>query len=193
MISTNEHHAGISAADRKQKTITEFEPLCANYDGACAELEEMIAALEADLEAVKAKHLRGLKKQAAIVAAREAELTSAVEASPGQFEKPRTLVIHGCKIGYTNSTGSVAFEDEEQVVKLIEKHFPKRFDELVKTEHTPRKDALRTLLAGELAKLGCRIDGAGDVVLVKRVAGDVEKLINKLIEKLVSAMVQEGK
>lgn len=193
MISTNEHLGGISAADRKSKTITEFEPLCAAYDSACTELEEQIAALEADLEAVKAKHLRGLKKQAAIVAAREAELTSAVEGSPAQFEKPRTFVIHGCKIGFTTSAGSVAFEDEAQVIALIEKHFPKRFDELVKTEYTPRKDALRTLLAGELARLGCRIDGAGDVVLVKRVAGDVEKLINKLIEKLVSAMVQEDK
>lgn len=192
MISTHENVGG-TAADRKQKTISEFEPLCANYDQSCTELEEMIAALESDLEAVKAKHLRGLKKQAAIVAAREAELTSAVENSPAQFEKPRTFVIHGCKIGFTSSTGSVEFEDGDHVTKLVEKHFPKRFDELIKTDYTPRKDALRNLPAGELAKLGCRIDGAGDLVLVKRVAGDVEKLINKLIEKLVSAMVKEDK
>jgi len=179
-------------AGSKRRAITELEPLCAAYDGECVKLEEQIAALEADLEAVKAKHLRGLKKQAAIVAAREAELHSAVEGSPELFVKPRTFVMHGCKVGFTSSTGSVDFEDETYVIKQVEKHFKARFDELVKTEYTPRKDALRTLTALELAKLGCRIDGAGDVVLVKRVAGDVEKLINKLIEKLVSAMVKEN-
>ena len=186
MISTTENLAG-----SRSRAITELEPLCAAYDGECVKLEEQIAALEADLEAVKAKHLRGLKKQAAIVAAREAELHSAVEGSPELFVKPRTFVMHGCKIGFTSSTGSVDFEDEAHVVALVRKHLKDRFDELVKTEYTPRKDALRTLAALELAKLGCRIDGAGDVVLVKRVAGDVEKLINKLIEKLVSAMVKE--
>ena len=186
MISITENLAG-----SKSRAITELEPLCAAYDGECVKLEEQIAGLEADLEAVKSKHLRGLKKQAAIVAAREAELHSAVEGSPELFIKPRTFILHGCKVGFSTSTGSVDFEDEAYVIKQVEKHFKTRFDELVKTEHTPRKDALRTLTALELAKLGCRIDGAGDVVLVKRVAGDVEKLINKLIEKLVSAMVEE--
>ena len=188
MISMNENLAG---RDPRAKAITQMEPLCAAYDAECVALEESIALLEADLEAVKQKHLRGLKKQAAIVAAREAELFSAVEESPDLFVKPRTFVMHGCKIGYSTSTGKVAFEDEDYVVKLVRKHFKDRFDELVKTDYTPRKDALRTLSALELAKLGCAIDGAGDVVLITRVAGDVEKLINKLIEKLVSAMVED--
>jgi len=176
MYSLNDTPAG-----KESVSLGQIEPLCAAYDGECVKLEEQIAALEADLAAVKAKHLRGLKKQAAIVAAREAELHSAVEGSPELFVKPRTFVMHGCKVGFTSSTGSVDFEDEAYVIKQVEKHFKARFDELVKTEYTPRKDALRTLTALELAKLGCRIDGAGDV----------EKLINKLIEKLVGAMVKE--
>ena len=97
--------------------------------------------------------------------------------------------LHGTKIGYLNSVGSVTYADEARVVQLIGKHFPDRLEELVKTERTPRKDALRTLSGPELARLGCRIEGAGDLIVVKRVAGDVEKLINKLIEKLVTAMV----
>ena len=56
---------------------------------------------------------------------------------------------------------------------------------------TPRKDALRTLEARDLAKLGCQIIGDGPTVIVKRVTGDVEKLINKLIEKLVGALVKD--
>ena len=183
MISTNEALGGSS------RTLNEIEPLCAGYDAECVKLEDMISHLEADLEAVKTKHLAALKRQARVVASREAELHSAVEASATLFNKPRTHVMHGTKVGMANTIGSVVFEDEAQVVKLVEKHFKARFDELVKTEHTPRKDALRQLTEAELAKLGCSVEGAGEVVVVKRVAGDVEKLINKLIEKLVSAMV----
>lgn len=58
---------------------------------------------------------------------------------------------------------------------------------------TPRKDTLRTLDEKDLAKLGCSIVGSGPAVIVRRVAGDVEKLINKLIEKLVGAMVNDDR
>ncbi|GEM_PF-663392 len=190
MISSTENLAGVLAFNRA-RAITEMEPLCAAYDAQCIKLEEMIGDLESDLEAVKQKHLRGLKKQAGVVAACEAELYGAVEGSPRLFDKPRTMILHGTKIGFANSVGSVVIDDDAQTVKLAEKHFPDRFDELVKTECTPRKDALRTLSEKDLAKLGCRIEGCGPVVIVKRVAGDVEKLINKLIEKLVGAMVKE--
>jgi hypothetical protein len=124
-----------------------------------------------------------------LCATRESELYSAVENSPELFKKPRTFVMHGCKVGYTVSTGKVEYEDEAHTVKLIERHFKERFDDLVKTEKTPRKDALKALTPAELARVGCRIDGAGDVVLVKRESGDMDKLIKKLIEKLVEAMV----
>jgi len=186
MIAPNDQLASGIAA----RTLNEIEPLCAGYDAECVKLEDLIAGLESDLEAIKQKHLPVLKRQARVVANREAELHSAVETSPGLFSKPRTMVLHGTKIGFGNSIGSIAFEDEDEVVRLIEKHQSGRLEELVKTTKTPRKDALRTLTEAELAKLGCKIDGAGDVIIVKRVAGDVEKLINKLIEKLVSAMVE---
>jgi len=186
MISTLE-----TTAAARSCPINRIETLAARYDTECARLESLIGDLEADFEAAKQKYLRGLKRQASVVAARQAELHSAVEQSPGLFAKPRTLTMHGIKFGFSSSEGRVEWDDDEQVVRLVEKHFPGRFAELVKTGYTPKKDALRTLTAGELARLGCRVDGVGDIVLVKRVAGDVERLINKLTEKLVSAMVSK--
>ncbi len=178
-------------ATKTSLTIKQMEPLCAVYDVECVELEFLIAQLEADLEIAKQKHLPGLKRQAAKLAAREAELFSAVEGAPELFDKPKTFVIAGTKIGYANSIGSIVIEDEEYTVKQIEKLLPERFDALVKTEYTPRKDALRELNQKDLGKLGIQLVGCGPVVIVKRVAGDVEKLINKLIEKLVGAMIKE--
>ena len=87
------------------------------------------------------------------------------------------------------SSGSLQFDDEETVISLIKKYRKDDADTLIRKTEAVNKDALRTLTAVELAKLGCKIEGAGDVVVLKRVAGDVEKLINKLITKLVEAMV----
>jgi hypothetical protein len=171
-------------------TLADIETQTATYEAASVQLESQIAALESDLEAVKRKHLAGLKKQAAVVANREAELFSSIESAPDLFKKPRTLTLNGVKVGYTLSQGKVEWHNEDQVLALIKKYRKDEVDVLIHTKETPNKDALRNLPAGDLAKLGCRIDGAGDVVICKRVAGDVEKLVNKLIEKLVEAMVE---
>jgi hypothetical protein len=185
MISTLDNLAASPA-----RTLSQIETLAAGYDGECAKLEALIESLEADLDAARQKHLRGLKRQAAAVAASQAALHVAVEASPALFVKPRTLTLHGTKLGYASSEGRVGWNDEARVVQLIRRHFPERFDELVKTELTPKKDALRDLAAADLARLGCRIEGAGEQVLVRRVTGDVEKLIQRLTEKMVAAMVE---
>ncbi len=175
----------------RQLTLADIETRSHDYNKECDAMEELIAALETDLEAVKQKHLRGIKRQAAIVAAREAELNSAIESSPGLFTKPRTITVHGVKVGFTVSQGKLVWDDEELVVALIKKHRKADADTLLRIKEEPNKDALKSLPAVDLAKVGCRIEGAGDVVVLKRVAGDVEKLVNKLIEKLVEAMVSE--
>lgn len=169
--------------------LGDIETLCKNFELQASALDDQIAALETDLDAVKQKHLKAIKRQAGLVAAAEAELHSAVESGPHLFKKPRTLTVHGVKCGYSCSEGALAFDDGEQVVALIRKHRKDDVDTLIRTKHTPDKEALKRLPAIELAKLGCRIEGAGDQVIVKRVAGDVEKLIEKLIGKLVEAMV----
>lgn len=186
MIAPSEPIAG-----KAPTTLAEIETRCAKYEDESTALEDMIALLEADLEAVKNKHLRALKRQASVVAQCEAELISAVESGPDLFKKPRTLTIHGVKVGFTVSQGKVAFEDEDTVVKLIKQIWGRSSGDFIHTNEVPNKDALRTLDEKNLLKLGCKIEGAGDVVLVKRTAGDVEKLLTKLKDKLVEAMVKD--
>lgn len=168
-----------------------IESLCAEFDTQSALLETLISALETDLETVKQKHLAALKRQAAVVARRQAELESAIEAAPGLFVKPRSFTLHGIKVGLMWSEGKLVFDDADTVVKLIKKYRKEDAATFIRTKEEPNKDALWTLQPKELAGLGCRIEGEGDSVVCKRVAGDVEKLIKKLIEKLVEAMVSE--
>lgn len=168
--------------------LGDIEKLADCFNESATRLEEGIAALEADLEKVKQKYLGSLKKMAGIVAGCEAELRAAVEANPGLFEKPRTIVAHGIKFGFSVSEGRLVFDDADTVVALIKRWRPEDLGTLIRTKEEPDKDALKALDVAELKKIGCRIEGAGDQVLVKRTAGEVEALINKLIKKLVEAM-----
>src|SRR5437899_908211 len=94
----------------REITLGTIETNCQRYDVAANTLDEMITALEADLDAVKRKHLRQLKAQAGIVAACEAALRSAVENTPALFQKPRTFILHGVKVGLTQSKGKLAWD-----------------------------------------------------------------------------------
>lgn len=177
------------AETNNSQDIQNIESLCKQYDEESVVLEEMIASLESDLAEVKQKHLAPLKQQARVVARREAALHSAIEAAPELFQRPRTATLHGIKVGFTLSAGRLVFDDADTVVKLIKKHFSEDVDIYVRKYEEPNKDLLKSLSIEDLTRLGCRIEGVGDVVVLKRVAGDVEKLINKLIDRLVEAMV----
>jgi phage host-nuclease inhibitor protein Gam len=184
MIAPIEQVAGTNV------TLAKIETGAQNYERESAMLEQLIADLERDFETVKQKHLRNIKRQAGVVANCEAELHTLIEAGPGLFIKPRTITIHGIKLGFMSSTGRLEFDDEETVIALIKKHRKDDADSFIRRKESVNKDALKTLDVADLRKLGCVIEDAGDVVVLKRVAGEVEKLINKLIGKLVEAMVE---
>lgn len=184
MIAQTESLAGTTP-------LAQIENKCLAYDSACADLEDMIHNLEAELNEIRDRHLRSLKRQAARVAGLEADLQPMIADHPELFVRPRTLTLHGVKVGLTTSQGKVVFDDADTVIATIKKRMRDHADILIRTKEELNKDALRNLTAEELVKLGCRIEDAGDVVVLKRVAGDVEKLVNKLIEKMVAAMVAE--
>lgn len=181
----------MNMGENKTITLADIERECQRYETQCSGLEEMIGALNADLEKVKRKHLANIKQRAGAIARTEAEITQMIEAAPALFTKPRTAVLHGVKVGFALSKGSLAFDDDDEasVVKLIRAKFKDRIDELLRTKEQVNKDAVKRLPAADLEKIGCRIDGAGDVVVLKRVDGEVEKLVDKMIAKLVEAMV----
>lgn len=166
-----------------------IEKLCARLAAESETLAEDVAALQADLEEVKRKHLVTLKRSARQVATLEAQLHAAVEARPEAFKKPRTLTIHGIKVGFTTAKGKLEFSDDQAVLSAIKRHFKADVDLLIKVTESPRKEALRELPASDLAKLGCSIVGAGDTTVVKRLDGDVEILMNTLKDKFVEAII----
>jgi arsenate reductase-like glutaredoxin family protein len=162
--------------------MANIETLTKKFADAKAELRAVVIEVRDERDQILKKGMPRIRRLAAAAKEREAELKAAIEESPELFEKPRTQIFHGVKVGYRKATGKIEFEDADQVVKLIRKHFAERFDELVKTEEKPIKEALERLSAAELKKLGIEVADTGDVVFVKDVASEVDKIVKALLK-----------
>ena len=145
-------------------------------------LTAIVTGLNESIEALKRDRIKDLKVAVRRCAEQHDKLKSLIEQQPELFAKPKTVVFHGFKVGYRKGTGGLEFDDEEQVVKLIRRHFPEQFDVLVKTTAKPIKKALEQLTAAELKKVGVTVEDTGDVVFIKPTDSAVDKLVDQLLK-----------
>ena len=118
-------------------TLTDIEQHTRCYADARDLLASRVQALQDEIEAAKRRKLFGIKKAVAAAAEARDKLHAAIEDSPELFERPRTLVILGIRIGYTKGSGKLSFDDASKVVQLIRRHFPEQSEVLVKTTEAP--------------------------------------------------------
>jgi hypothetical protein len=168
----------------KTETITleAIDGLALAYSDRRAVLLGLLHGLDRELAALKKKHLPALKRQVAAAAECEHELRAAIEAAPELFDKPKTQVLHGIKVGYRKGKGTIEWEDDAALVALIKKKFPDHVGELIITTEVPSATGLQDLDAAELRKLGVTIAEAGEQVVVKAVETDLEKLVKALLK-----------
>jgi phage host-nuclease inhibitor protein Gam len=174
MYRLTEPLAGESALNRIEKRAREYADIR-------AELATLVTALQEKIEALTREKLPVLKRLAARAAERHAELEAAVLAAPQLFEKPRTAVFHGIKVGFRKNEGRIEFEDADALVERIQELMEEP-EHYLRTVITPDKEALATLPGHDLKRLGCRLVETTDAVVIKPVAGDLEKQITALLK-----------
>jgi hypothetical protein len=145
-------------------------------------LGDRAGALHDEMEAAKRKAMRGLRASVAAVSQAQAELLATIAESPQLFVKPKSIVLHGIKLGYVKGKGRIEWEDDEQVVKLVRKHMPEQFDVLIKTTEKPMKSAMDGLTVAELKKIGVTAEDSGDVAFAKDTTAEVDKLVKALLK-----------
>jgi hypothetical protein len=163
-------------------TWADLDTLTKAYADRRALLADRLTALDADLNAVKRTHMKELKRHVALTAECQTALASAIDDAPELFEKPKTRILHGIKIGFRKGKGKIEWEDDAQLVALIKKKFPDFVDDLIITTEVPSATGLQDLDAAELRKLGVTVEEAGEQVVVKAVESDVEKLVKLLLK-----------
>jgi len=158
-------------------TLGEIEKLTKEFADAWDKIGDTLRDLDDKVEALNRQYLPGLKTQERILEEKRDRLKTALEASPELFQKPRSIVMHGVKVGLQKGKGELEWpkKNEGKVVELIRKHFPDRADIYITMTPEPNKAALRTLSVAELMKVGITVGGAGDEPVIKPVESQIEK------------------
>ncbi|MEM7399289.1 MAG: hypothetical protein AAF354_10135 [Pseudomonadota bacterium] len=158
--------------------LHEIENQTRAYADARRELAERIEHCTQEVREVKRRHYRKLKAAADKVGQLRAVLHHEIARSSECFDKPRTRLFHGVRVGLTKGKGRLHYDDDARVVQLIERKLPDQFEVLVKTTQKPIKNALAGLSADDLSRIGVTVEDAGDEVVIKDAKSDIEKFVD---------------
>lgn len=168
--------------------MPEIEKLAVKLALVRDDLKTEVAAMEAERQEIERKYLPKIRRLARTMRERKADLEATIDANRALFERPKSREMHGLKLGLRKGSGAVEFEDEEQVIKLIEKKLPEdQHDLLIQTTKKLLKKAVMQLEARELAMIGCTVESTGDVVFVK----DTDSAVDKLVKALLKSTADE--
>lgn len=161
-----------------------------DIDSAAKRLRESRGALSAVVDALQAKLLLAqnnslplIRKCVSLCAQRQAELYALVDDGRYLFDKPRTQVLHGIKVGLGKGKGKIQIDDEERTVSLIEKRDDA--EALLIIHKSPRKEALEALPVDELKKLGCQVSETGDFIVIRPVDSAVDRAVKALLKSAI--------
>ncbi|BCS55165.1 hypothetical protein [Geobacter sp. SVR] len=165
-------------------TLAEIEQATKAFADRRELLALRIEDLHTDIESMKRERLPAIKEAAADAANAKAALEAIIDDSRAQFVKPRSIIISGIRVGLQKGKGGLDYEDEATVIRLIRKHLPAEQHELlIKTIEKVIKKALSELDVTTLKKIGVTVQGTGDVVLIKPVDSDVDKIVNAMLKE----------
>lgn len=165
--------------------MQEIEQLTRGYAEARRELSGIVNALVDELSRVKHPHLPKIQKAVGVVSERHAVLKAALDDSTALFKKPKTQTFDGVKVGLQKQKGTVEIDDEEKTIDRIEKTCPKdQVELLIRIKKSVHKPAVCDLVASDLKRLGISIAKDSDVVIIKPVDTEVDKLVNALLAEI---------
>lgn len=166
-----------------QTTMTDIQKAALEYADERNALEEIVEALNHKIEALRLEALRPIKRAVARSAEKRAALGALIDANRSLFDRPRTVIFHGIKLGLRKGAGAVDWEDDARTVDLIRQHFSKsEAARLIKTTEKPKAKELLELDASDLRKIGCTLEETGDVIVISAVDSEVDKIVAALLK-----------
>lgn len=164
-------------------TLGEIEVLTKDYSESYSKLSDKVRDLNDEIDAAKRKYMRYIKSYAEDALEKKSKLSNAIDESKDLFDKPKSIVIHGMKIGFQKGKGKIVIPDEEKTILLIKKNLPDQAEILIKSEEKLVKPALNNLTAVDLKKVGLNLVESTDEVLIKPTGSDIDKIVNALLKE----------
>jgi arsenate reductase-like glutaredoxin family protein len=162
--------------------LTEIEALAQRYAESYRELEGAVQTLEDGVRTIKRKLLPTIRRLAEESADHKGALLAAIADAKTLFEKPRTRLMSGVKVGLTKRRGQVVIDDEEATIRRIRELLPYNQAELViRVRESVHKPAVYDLTGGDLKRLGIKIDADTDEAIAKIAGEDIERMVDALL------------
>lgn len=166
--------------------INQIEAQTKRYAEIREQLGTCVATLNDGIEQLKRAQMPEIKRLVKRLAEQHDKLQQMVAGSPELFEKKRTLIIHGIKVGIVKGKGTIEIENTERTIALIEKQLPELAETLIAVKKSPVKTALAQLSVADLKKIGVKVIETGDEVVIKATDSDVDKLVARLVAGAVN-------
>jgi hypothetical protein len=163
-------------------TLADIEGKAKKLAEALEQRNQIIAAMKEAIGAIERAELPKLRKAIQKAAEHHDALKAMIEASPELFEKPKTVILHGIRLGYQKGKGSIAWDDADAVVAAIQKHVPDMADQLIRWTGKPLKEAINQLDVATLKKIGCRVTETGEQIVIKAVDSQYDKMADALLK-----------
>lgn len=173
-------------------TLEQIAKATRQFADARRELSALVDATNRRMRLIYEDNLHQIRKLLARTTDSRAALEALILAAPELFARPRTIVVHGVKIGLRKGKGGLEWDDEEQVVRLIKKLFPDQADVLIRTSEQPVKNALAELSASDLKRLGVTVEETGDVPVIQPADSVVDKIVKAFFKSASSEELKEA-
>jgi arsenate reductase-like glutaredoxin family protein len=145
-------------------------------------LVDIVIGLNDAIEKLKRKAMPELKLAVDATAEAQAKLQQLLKDNKGLFERPRTVIFHGIKIGFKKQVGKIEIKDEEKTIALIRKQFPEIADVVIVKREAISKEALANVSVDTLKKIGCTVIADTDAVVIKATDTEVEKVVTAFLK-----------
>lgn len=157
-----------------------LESLSAAAEDVAGRRRSLVAAaaeMDAEIAAVRKRHMPALRRLALSVKTATTTLRDLVSGAQSLFEKPKSRTVADIQYGFKKGRGRIEFDDEAKVIARIRAKRPDLVATAIVTKESVAKDVLDKLPVAELKALGVSVVEAGDAAFVKAKDADTDKLI----------------
>lgn len=164
--------------------MKEIEDLTTSYASDYNEFAQVKRDIDNELAKIKTKYGVKMNQLSQSLADKGAALQESLLNNPDLFEKPKTRVFAGIKVGFRKGKDTIEILNEEATIKRIEENFTKdKAETLIKTDKSVIKGSLSTLSDEELVKIGCEKKSGEDSVVIASIESAVDKFITALYKQ----------
>jgi chemotaxis response regulator CheB len=172
--------------------IAAIDVLARQYADAQTDLDTLTNELKTEIDAAVRKRWADLRRATTRAAERYDALLAAVADAREAFERPKTRILHGVRVGYRKAADVVQVLNADNTCALIKRLLPDQQDVLISTTETPVMDGLKQLDDAQLKLIGCRRVPGNDAPFAKLADTELDKVVAALMKSAIEKAEAEA-